>query len=158
MATGAFIAATVIGTGLTLYGNKKAAAAQERNAQGEAALKLQQAEDLFKRFEMNRKFILREGRQISGVQTAGFAKGGVDVGTGSTLLKLEETHRAVSETIDIEEFETNAQIAALKAGADLDIAFGQGIRNAERTGRLGTLLTGASSIASFKARRSSRRR
>ena len=158
MAVGAFVAATVIGTTITLIGNRKAAEAQDRAARGEANLKAQQAEDLFQRFEINRRSIIREGQQVAGAQKAGFAKGGVSVGEGSTLLALEDTNRAVSEAIDVEAFETNAQIAALKAGADLDIAFGQGIRNAERTGRLGTLLTGASSIASFSARRASRRR
>lgn len=156
MATGAFVAATVIGTALTIQGNKQAAEAQERNALGEAALKGQQAEDLFQRFQINRKSIFRQGQQVEGAQKAGFAKGGVAVGEGSTLLALEDTIRSVKEAIDIEAFETNAQIAALKAGADLDVAFGQDIRNAERVGRLGTLLTGASSIASFSARRGSR--
>lgn len=142
-----FIAATVLGTALQIEGNRRAARAQERAALGEVAVKARQAEDIFERFELSRKTLFKRGQEVKGAQVAGFVKGGVTVGEGSTLLALEDTNRAITEAIDRDKFEADAQITALKQGAELNVAFAFEVRAAEKLGRIGLLLSGASTIA-----------
>lgn len=146
LATGLFIASTVASTYMQIEGNRREARAKELAALTEADAKEAQANELFERFQINRKVMLREGQEVKGAQQAAFAKGGVDIGSGSTLLALEETNRIVTESIDIEQMEVQSQIEALKSGAAGDRDFAGNVRKAEKLQRTGILLSGASSI------------
>lgn len=140
------VGAAVIGTALEMQGNRRAARDQQSALNEQARLKNIQAQDVMKRFELNRSIMRREGRQFGAQQEAAFAKGGVAAG-GATLQALENTMRQTAEQIKLEQFESEAQAEALMAGAKVDLQTGRRIRKAERRGRIGTLFNSASNIA-----------
>lgn len=141
-----FAGATIASTLLQLEGNRREARAKEVAAQREADVKEAQANELLERFQINRKIMLRQSEEVKGAQRGAFAKGGVDVSSGSTLLALEETNRIVTESINLENMEVESQAAALRAGAIGDREFGESVRKSEKLQRAGILLSGASSV------------
>lgn len=148
MAVGAFAAVTVASTLIQMEGSRREAKAQEEAAFREAEAKEQQASDIFERFQMNTKATFREGQEVKGAQQAAFAKSGVDIRSGSTLLALEETNRAVTESIGIDRFEVDAQIKALKSGAEADRDLAGRVKRAGKLQRTGILLSGVGSVSS----------
>lgn len=147
MATGAIVATMAGGTILEMAGNKKAARAKERAALAEAAMKRQMASDMLERFDINRKLTLVKGEQFKASQQAAFAKGGVDISSGATLIAMEDTNRGIQQHIDLERMEITAQANALIAGADIDTVLARDIKKASKFQNIGSFMSGAGQIA-----------
>ena len=147
-----FAAATLIGTGLKIIGQRKASDAEEAAARKEAELKRQQAFNILERFEMNEKAARRKGESFKQSQIGAFASSGAAVGEGSSLLALEQTNRTLQRAIDLEKFEAEAQANALLTGADFQDVFAEGIKSSKDFESLGLFFSGAARAGSLAAR------
>ena len=141
------VGAAVLGTGVSIYGQRKAAKARQAALNAAAGAKRQAALAMLDRFELNKKMIQEEGRVIQGKQVGAFAKAGVDVGEGTPLAVLEQTNKTIVKTIDLEEMEVDAQVAAMLAGASADETAGYQAKEASKYQMLGTFFSGAGTAA-----------
>jgi len=148
MAAGAVVGSAIVGTGLQIYGKRKEAQAREAAARAEAGLKRQQALDILDRFEINEKQMRIEGKVGIEAQQAAFAKGGVTVGTGVSLVAMEQTARDIQKTIDFEREEAVSRANALLAGATLEEQFAVDIKKAAKYEQAGMFLSGVGTAAS----------
>lgn len=149
MATGALVGLTAAGTYLQMEGNTQAARAKEKAVLEEANMKRVQANQMLERFELNAKVTRMKGREFQSTQISAFAKGGIDVGSGATLLALEDTNRSVQSYLDIQRTEVEDQAAALRAGATLDEVLAKDIRKAAKLTNTGLFLSGAGQSAAM---------
>jgi len=144
MATGAAVAA-VVGTGFSIFGQLKQAKAQKEAALAQADAKRAQAFELLERVEFNIDQLEEETEKFKGRQRAAFAASGVDVGSGVSLVQMEQVNRDLIEEIQAQREEARFKAAALEAGADVDTRLGGDISQAGRLGAIGTGLKGLSS-------------
>ena len=78
---------------------------------------------------------------------AAFAKAGVDVGSGVSLLQLEQVNQDLVEEISVQRQEAAFKAKALQAGADLDTRLAGDVRRAGDIRSIATGLTGIGSAA-----------
>jgi len=142
-----FAVASLIGTGFQIAGQRASAKAKEEAAFREAELKRQQAFDILERFEINKGFAILEGENFKSEQLGAFIKGGLAIGEGASLLALEQTNRTLQRTLDLEKFEVDSQVEALRQGASFDEIFAQKTRKAADTESLGLFFSGAGRVA-----------
>jgi len=145
-------AAIIVGTAVQLYANKKESDAQEAAAEANAHAKRVQANELLDRFFINKDLLTLEAKAFQGSQAAGFIKGGVDVGTGSALLVMEDTNRKLSRQLEIDEKEAEFKARQLKLGADVDLSLGSDLASASRLQRASIFLSGAVSAGRASGR------
>src|SRR5687768_15666730 len=110
--------AVVAGTAIGIKGDIDAASAESDAARKDAALKRLQAEETEKRAQMNMKITDEEGDVIEGEMVSAYAKGNVDIGSGSPLMALaEQGYRTRREMANLY---TEAKFRAdmLRAGAE----------------------------------------
>lgn len=150
MSTAFMVATTVAGPALQIEGNRRKAKAQEEAMRIEAAEKRLQADELIRRFEINTKQKLKEGKFVKAEQTAQFALSDIEL-SGSSLLALEETQRAMTESIDLERQELEFKVQALRRGASFDDIQAGKIREAEKFDRFAILYSHASRGAQMAA-------
>ncbi len=143
MATGA-IAATAVSTGFGIMGQIEQSKAQEKAAIEQASAKRAQAQEMLRRNEFNIDQLEQETAQFKARQTAAFAASGVDISSGSSLVKLEQLNRDLIEETQAQQEEARFKAAALEAGADVDTRLGSDIRKA---GELGAIATGFRGLA-----------
>ena len=139
MAAGA--AAAVVGTGLQIYANSKAASAKARAANAAADANDQQAVDLLERYRINADALKLEGKAFIGDQIAASA----ELGRGDApLALLEETNMRINRQLEIEEIESSAKASALRAGADIDRELAGDIRKSAKVQNVGSFFSAAS--------------
>lgn len=148
MATGALIGVTAVSTGVQIYGQRKASRAKERAARSEAESKRQQALDLIERFEINTDVLRRRGKQFKGEQIAAFVSGGVEISSGSPLLAMEQTNRNIARSIQLDRMELDAQVDAIRRGADLDDVIAKDIAGSRGLDSFSLFMSGAARGAS----------
>ena len=140
-------AVAIVGAGVQMYGQRKAAKAQEEAAAAQAAAKRLQAQDMLERFAINTSILERQCEMFKQNQLAAFASGGVDIGTGTPLVAMEQTNSAIQQQIAVDKMEVDSKVSALRAGADVDERLGGDIRKASQFQQVGTFLTGMSIAA-----------
>jgi len=140
----AVAAIAVAGTAFQMYANNKAVKAQQAAANEQAELKRQQAADVMERFELNARDLRREGEIFKSRQVSSFAKSNVDVGSGSTLLALEQTQDTITRQIELDRIEGKAQANALLRGGEYDLKAGEQARKVGKYNNYNILLQNAS--------------
>jgi hypothetical protein len=80
----------VAGSAMGIKGSIDAAEAESQAAEKDAAYKMLQADETQKRAAINMELVQEEGVVLGGEIGSAFAKGGVDVGSGSPLMVLAE--------------------------------------------------------------------
>lgn len=141
-------AAAVVGTGMQMYSQYQEAQAQQEAAEARAAAKRAQAEELAARATFNIATTIKDGEELEGQQTAGFAGSGVAVGEGSALSVLEETDAKIKQSVMIQQRESELKVQALMRGADLDTQLSGDINRASKYRMAATFLSGAGSFMS----------
>lgn len=143
MATGAAIA-TGVGVGLSAFGQIEQARAQKKAAQAQADAKRLQAFEVLRRSEFNIDQLEEEARRFRGQQTTAFAKAGVDVGSGASLVQLEQLNRDLVDEIESQREEARFKAQALFEGADIDTRLSGDLQTAGQIRAVGTTLQGIS--------------
>lgn len=135
-------AAAVVGTGIQAYGQYQSAQAQARAARQNAKLKRSQANEMVERLRIEELNLQEQGEEVKAAQTTGYAKGGVQLGTGVTLLALEDTNYKISKKIETMKRDTMFRANQLIQGAgfEMDQARDTSLAGAITAG--GTLLQG----------------
>lgn len=141
MAAAAAIAA--VGTVVTVAGQLQASKAQREAAEASAASKRFQADEILNRFEINSAVMRRDQFTTQAKQAAAYVHGGVDVGSGTTLLMLEDTARKISDQLIMDEKEAQYKANVLRQGGEVDERLGSEIRKAGQISAFGSFLSGS---------------
>lgn len=150
MAVGAGVA-MVAGTGLSFLGQMDAAKKEEEAAKFNAETNRQQANEMLRRFEINKGLLVREVESFKAQQVAAFAKSGVDINSGSALVQLEQTQNQLSEQLKFMQIEANAKAEAMFRGADLAEFESRELRGARELSAFGGALGGLGQAGSIFA-------
>lgn len=142
MATGAAVVAGV-GTTISLIASENARQSEEDAMKAQAKLKKAQAQELLERFEINAESLKRLGQETASAQTASFAKGGVDVGSGSSLLMMEDTFSKIQRQISLDKREADFKANQLIRGADIEMSLAGDISKAKKIENYGLFFTSA---------------
>lgn len=146
LAIATFGGTAVAGTALSVYGQLKAANAEQEAAQREADNRRLQAEEVLRRGKEKEITLTHQGEQLLGAQATGFGKSGITL-EGSPLLAMETARNAI--TRDILESRRDSQFRAdqLIRGADAQTILAEQRREAANWNVAGTILTSASNVA-----------
>lgn len=134
--------AALVGTGVQAYGQYQSAQAQARAARAQAKLKRAQADEMLERMRIEELNMQQQGEEFKAAQTASFAKGGVELGTGATLIAMEDTNFKIGKQITAMKRDTIFKANQLRQGASYDIALGRDTATAGAITAAGTLLQG----------------
>lgn len=157
----ASLAATAIGTGVSVMGQMQAGKAAKAQGEYQAAvgrnnaiLAQRAADDARRRGEVAAADQARKGSQLAGRQRAILASNGVLVGEGSALDILGDT--AAQTKLDELTIRNNAEREALgyeaqgmnfQSQAEMDLLAGTSARSAAGWNAFGTALSGAGTVA-----------
>jgi hypothetical protein len=133
------------GAGLKAYGSYMAGQASAAAARQQAKLKEMQANEMLSRLEIQTKRMSLQGDEFKANQTTDYASHGVALGTGATLVAMEDTNYKISQSIDDLRRDTIFKANQLKMGAGFDRAQASDSINAGAITAGGSLLEGASS-------------
>ena len=143
-----FLAAVaIVGTAVSMYSSKKESRAKQEAAEANAEAKRIQADELMDRFFINKDLLTLEAQSFQGSQIAAFAKGGVELGTGTALVALENTNRKLQRRNEIDRQEAEFKASQLRMGADIDTRLGSDIRSAEKFNQTSIFLNGVSNTS-----------
>lgn len=140
-----FTAAFVVGVGLQAYSAWSGGQAQAKAAKQQARLKEAQANEMLSRMAVQETRLKSQGDAFAAQQMTSFAKGGVAVGSGATLVAMEDTHYKIATEISDMKRDTIFRANQIRLGASFDLEQGQ---QASRAGAIlagATLLEGAGS-------------
>jgi hypothetical protein len=122
--------------------------AKKRAAEAQARQLEAQAQEVLRRSELNRIKMKEEQKQFEGVQASGFAKGGIDLGTGSPLLVMAETAIQFEKDIAEEKRQAEFEAAQIRAGAAAQRQSGRDSARAGRIGAIGDIVGAGANIYS----------
>lgn len=148
MAAGAAVA-TAAGGLLGAIGQRAQNKAQEAQLRQDALSKRDQASEILNRAKMNAEFLRTSARSFQARQRGAFAKGGVDVGTGTPLLAMENTMAQTMNRIADESLAAEYQSRILNQAADNDVAAAEDVRDVRDLQFFGSLLGTAGQTASL---------
>lgn len=114
-------AAAVVGAGMQAYGQYQSAQAQARAGRQNAKLKQAQAQEMAERLRIEELNIKEQGEEVKADQTTAYAKGGAQLGTGITLLAMEDTNYKISKKIEVMRRDTMFRANQLIAGAGFEM-------------------------------------
>jgi hypothetical protein len=137
------------GTAYSIYSQKKRAEAEEAAARRQAELRRKQAEELLKRFELNRAVLEQEAELFKSEQETELSSRGVSGGFGTALLLIENTNLKLQEQIEIESREAQWKANQIMAGAGADVALAGDIRRTGRRERVATGIRGGTQALDF---------
>lgn len=92
--------AIVAGAGLQAYGQYESARQQAEASRVEARMRRAQAAEILERAKMAELSLEQTGREVVASQASAFAKGGVALGTGMTLVAMEDTNMKIQMEIE----------------------------------------------------------
>jgi hypothetical protein len=113
-------AAMVVGAGMQAYGQRQAARAQARAARDQAALKEAQAQEMLEKMRIQEERLNLQGEIFKAEQLTQYAASGVQVGTGATLLAMEDTNMKIYDGIEDMKRDTLFKVQQLRMGAGYD--------------------------------------
>lgn len=119
MAIGA-AAATIVGTGISLYGQHKQKKAQESAIRENAEAKRLQAFEILGRAETNIQRLREQAEVFKAGQLGRVVRGGAAI-RGQTLVQLEQVNSDVLNAIADQRREVNFKSEQLFRGADIDV-------------------------------------
>lgn len=141
MATGA-AAAAIVGTGVSIFGQLKAAKDQKRAARSAAEARRVQADEILARSEINIQELKRQAQGFKARQSAAFASSGVDIGSGAPLVAMENTNRVVMSAVENRRKEAAFRAESILRGAALSDQQAEDISKAGKLQAFGTGLSG----------------
>ena len=142
---GAAIAATVIGTGITAYGQVQQGKTANVLAQRNAQIQMRNAAIAKQNAEFNAKLQEREARRRRSSQIAGLSGSGIDVFDGTNLIAMAE--QEFTDDMNAQLIRRGGAIEAsnLRQQAAITSAQGKAAQSAGYTAAGGSLLTGLGS-------------
>lgn len=96
MAEGAIIA----GAGLQAYGQYEASRQQAEASRAEATMRRQQSKEILERLQLQEQSLEQTARTAIASQEGAFARGGVALGEGVTLVAMEDTNAKINMEIE----------------------------------------------------------
>jgi DNA-binding protein H-NS len=139
--------ALVAGAFMQGYAQYKGSQAEAKAMEEQAAVQRLNAFEALRRAEENAKIVGKEGGKFKGEQIVAYAKAGVMIESGSSLLALEETNMAIAE--QQKQIRLQAQYEAA-AGIKQASLLQQQAKTTKQMGRLGfmsSVLGGATQAA-----------
>lgn len=133
----------LVGGGLQAYSQYEQSRQQSKNAKVQADMQYRQIKQLQELSSLQQRSIASSGEVFKAQQTSSFAKGGVAIGTGSTLSALEDTNSKIQEELEYNKRENLFKINQLKMGAEMDL------QQADDFRRAGTISAGTSLLTSI---------
>ena len=97
----------IAGTAIQVYGQIQGAQAKAGAAATEAAAKQAMAQEVQDRQNLNRETLTMQGDAQIGNQVSQYARGNVDVGSGSPLMTMENTYATVKRKINNDQIEAD---------------------------------------------------
>lgn len=146
MAAGAVAA----GVGLDIYASRKAMKQETAALEAQAAERELAATELMERFEIRSEISRMETTKLIGKQKAAFAKGNVDVGTGTPLLAAEEAFRLSERAISLEKREADFEYNQLLRAAEADKAAAEDERKAFKIRTISKVIQGGGQMYGAK--------
>ena len=133
------------GVGIQAYSQYQQGQARASAARQEAKFKRAQAKEMLDRMAIEEVNLKQQGEAFKAEQTAGYAAGGVALGTGATLLAVEDTNAKMSKKITDMKRDTTFRANQLMMGANVSQQEASAFAQAGALGAAGTLLEGGAS-------------
>jgi hypothetical protein len=131
-----------VGAGLNAYGQRQAARAQARAARDQAALKEAQAQEMLEKMKIQAERLTLQGEAFKADQLNQAAGAGLQLGTGATLLAMEDTNMKIYDGIEDMKRDTLFKVQQLRMGASFDSDMARDTINAGAITSTATLLEG----------------
>ncbi len=141
MAVGAAVA--VIGIGMQAYGQYKEGQAQAAAARQSADMKKAQSREMLEKMKIQSERMNTQGEEFKGQQLTDYASRGVALGTGATLVALEDTNMKISMGIEDMKRDSLFKINQINQGVAITLSEGRDAANAGAIRSGSTLLQGA---------------
>lgn len=142
---GAEVAVLAVGAGVSAYAAYEEGRLRARSARREASIKRSQAREMRERMVIEEANLKQQGEEFKAQQTAAFAAGGVELGTGATLIALEDTNSKIAKKISDMKRDTMFRANQLERGASISQSEATGYEQAGMLGAAGSLLQGGAS-------------
>jgi len=142
---GAEVAVLAIGAGVSAYAQYEQGRQQARAARQEAAFKRAQAREMRERMRLEEINLKQQGEEFKAQQTAAYAAGGVELGTGATLIALEDTNSKIAKQITDMKRDTLFRANQLEKGAAFTASQAGQYEQAGTLSAAGTLLSAGAS-------------
>lgn len=142
---GAEVAVLAVGAGVSAYAEYEQGRQQAAAAREEAKLKRAQAREMRERMVVEEANIKQQGEEFKAQQTAAFAAGGVELGTGATLIALEDTNSKIAKKITEMKRDTLFRANQLERGASFAQTQATQYEQAGMLSAAGSLLAGGAS-------------
>ena len=136
-------ATIVVGAGLQAFGSWSSSRSQAKAARAQAKLREAQARELMERARIQEKRLFAQGEEFKAQQTVGYASSGAALGTGATLVALEDTNSKIAQQVDDMKRETMFKVNQLLMGASVDMQSASDMETAGAISGFGSLLSGA---------------
>lgn len=147
---GAEVAVLAVGAGVSAYSQYQQGKQQAEAAKQQAKFKRAQAKEMLDRMVIEEKNIAMQGEEFKASQMGAYASGGVALGTGATLLALEDTNAKIFQKINEMKRDTTFRAGQLMKGADVSMQESSQYSQAGTLGAVGTLLSGGAKAYSAK--------
>jgi hypothetical protein len=142
---GAEVAVMAVGAGVSAYANYEQGRQRAWAARQDAKLKRAQAQEMRERMAIEEVNIQEQGEGFKAQQTAAYAAGGVELGTGATLLALEDTNAKIAKRITDMKRDTLFRANQLEKGASISMTQAGQYEQAGALAAAGSLLQGGAS-------------
>jgi len=142
---GAEVAVLAVGAGVSAYSQYEQGRQQARAARQDAQLKRAQAREMRERMAIEEVNLKQQGEEFKASQTSAFAAGGVELGTGATLIALEDTNSKIAKKITEMKRDTLFRANQLEKGASISMEQSGQYEQAGMLGAAGSLLQAGAS-------------
>lgn len=141
MAVGAAVA--VVGMGMQAYSQYKEGQAQAAAANLSAKMKRAQSKEMLEKMRIQEGRLEKQGEEFKGQQLTDYASRGVALGTGATLVALEDTNMKIATSIEDMKRDSLFKINQINQGVDITLQEGRDAATAGAIRSGSTLLQGA---------------
>jgi hypothetical protein len=142
---GAEVAVLAVGAGLSAYSQYEQGRQQAEAAKQDAKMKRAQAREMRERMYLEEINLKQQGEEFKAQQTAAFAAGGVELGTGATLIALEDTNSKIAKQITDMKRDTLFRVNQLEKGASISMQQSSQYAQAGTLSAAGSLLSAGAS-------------
>lgn len=129
--------------GVAAYGQYQSAQSSAWAARQQAKLKKAQADELLSKMQIQEQRIHEQGEEFKAKQITDFASNGVQLGSGATLVAMEDTNMKIHQQIDDMKRDTKFKANQIMLGAHYDEIDASNRSDAGSIQAFGTLLGGA---------------
>jgi hypothetical protein len=144
-----FTAAMVVGAGVQAFGQWQSGKAAARAARKQAQIKRAMADQMLQQMKIQEGRLRSQGDEFKSKQNVEYAAGGVQLGTGATLIAMEDTNQKINMSVEDLKRETMFKINQLKAGASVDMQQGRDAQTAGSIMAAGSILEGAAAYKKY---------